>query len=36
VVSNWGVGSGSWRVRAVFPEQGEYQGSMSGYHEFTI
>jgi hypothetical protein len=36
VVSNWGVGAGSWRVRAVFPEQGEYAGSMSGYHEFTI
>ena len=35
-VANWGVGAGQWRVRAVFPEQGEYSGSISGYHEFTI
>ena len=35
-VLNWGVGAGSWRVRVVFPEQGEYLGSMSEYHEFAI
>jgi hypothetical protein len=35
-VINWGVGAGQWRVRAVFPEQGNYGSSVSGYHEFTI
>jgi len=35
-VNGWGVGAGSWRVRVVFPEQGEYLGSTSEYHEFTI
>jgi hypothetical protein len=35
-VSNWGVGVGDWRVRAVFPEQGDYAQSESAYNYFTI
>jgi hypothetical protein len=35
-VVNWGVGVGQWRVRAVFPEQGDYAGSESNYHTFDI
>jgi hypothetical protein len=35
-VINWGVGVGQWRVRAVFPEQGDYAQSESSYHEFSI
>jgi hypothetical protein len=35
-VRNWGVGVGQWRVRAVFPAQGDYDGSESNYHEFSI
>lgn len=35
-VRNWGVGVGQWRVRAVFPAQGGYDGSESDYHEFSI
>jgi hypothetical protein len=35
-VLNWGVGVGDWRVRAVFPEQGDYAASESNYHEFSI
>lgn len=31
-----GVGVGKWRVRAVFPEQGNYKPSASMYKEFTI
>jgi Ca2+-binding RTX toxin-like protein len=30
------VGVGSWRVRAVFPAQGDYQASSTAYHSFTI
>jgi len=36
VVSNWGVGVGSWRVRAVFNAQGDFAYSESEYHGFTI
>lgn len=35
-VLNWGVGVGQWRVRAVFPEQGDYSYSESNYHYFSI
>ena len=35
-VSNWTVGVGNWRVRVVFPAQGSYHGSESGWHEFSI
>ncbi|MGN6188030.1 MAG: RICIN domain-containing protein [Conexibacter sp.] len=35
-VVNWGVGVGEWRVRAVYPQQGEYEGSESEYKTFSI
>lgn len=35
-VAYWGVGVGQWRVRAVFPEQGDYASSESDYHEFEV
>ncbi|TMQ05926.1 MAG: hypothetical protein E6J91_39425 [Deltaproteobacteria bacterium] len=35
-VLNWAVGVGQWRVRAVFPAQGDYSGSESDYHEFVV
>jgi hypothetical protein len=35
-VRNWGVGVGHWRVRAVFPAQGNYAESFSNFHEFDI
>lgn len=35
-VLNWGVGVGRWRVRAVFPEQGDYAESISEYREFVV
>jgi Ca2+-binding RTX toxin-like protein len=35
-VVNQDVGVGDWRVRAVFPQQGEYEQSESEYKTFTI
>ncbi|HEU4703733.1 MAG TPA: hypothetical protein VFS37_14730, partial [Conexibacter sp.] len=35
-VVNWGVGVGDWRVRAVFPDQGDYLQSESEYKTFSI
>lgn len=35
-VPNWGVGVGQWRVSAGFPAQGDYLGSDSNFHEFSI
>ena len=35
-VLNWGVGRGTWRVRAVYPDQGLYSQSESEYHGFTV
>jgi len=35
-VLNWAVGVGQWRVRAVFPEQGDYTSSESEYHAFEV
>jgi|GEM_PF-834326 len=35
-VNKWGVSVGSWRVRAVFPQQGYYLSSESIYHYFTV
>ncbi len=35
-VSNWGVGVGSWRVRAVFDAQGDYAYTESEYRSFDI
>jgi hypothetical protein len=35
-VREWGVGVGDWRVRAVFPQQGEYEQSESEYKTFSI
>jgi phosphodiesterase/alkaline phosphatase D-like protein len=32
----WGVGTGLWRVKAVFPPQGNLGESESGFHEFEI
>jgi hypothetical protein len=35
-VPAWTVGVGSWRVKVVFPAQGAYHESESGWHEFSI
>src|SRR5262249_49245778 len=35
-IRDWGVGVGTWRTRTVLPAQGNYNTSMSGYHEFSI
>jgi hypothetical protein len=35
-VENISLGKGSWRTRTVFPPQGEYDESASGYHEFRL
>ena len=32
----WTVGEGEWEVKAVFPGQGNFDKSESGYHPFTI
>jgi peptidyl-Lys metalloendopeptidase len=35
-VAYWRVGVGQWRVRAVFPQQGDYVSSVSNYHPFEV
>ncbi len=35
-VSNWGVGLGSWRARAVYDQQGDYGYAESEYRSFDI
>jgi len=35
-VTNWTVGTGEWRVRAVFPAQAWFKESESGDHLFTV
>jgi hypothetical protein len=35
-VNNWTVGSGQWRTRTVFPQQGNFNQSEANYHEFQV
>lgn len=35
-VDGWTVGTGTWRVKTVFPAQEPFAESASGYHQFTI
>jgi len=35
-VANWGVGTGEWKVKTVFPTQNWFKESESGEHTFSI